>query len=229
MPNCPIQDSTVVVKEFRGRNGREDEKLKSEVLHEANVIANLGDHQGLPFLFGVQTKTVPYGVVLQFLGTKEHSLTVWRAASKKKLDNNELMSVLDNVAEALQHIHCKGYLHNDLKANNVVLERRYARQYNAVIIDFGKSTKIDSPEPKKTLSKSEQKIYRQTYPHIAPEIVSGQATASNASNVYSFGRLIEFVCQKALLNLGAKRSFLKNLALSENAVSRPQLTEFVFN
>ena len=58
-----------VIKEFRGRNGREDEKLKNEVLHEANVIANLGDHQGLPFLFGVQTKTVPYGVVLQFLGT----------------------------------------------------------------------------------------------------------------------------------------------------------------
>ena len=138
------------------------------------------------------------------------------------------MSVLDNVAEALQHIHCKGYLHNDLKVNNVVLERRYGRQYNAVIIDFGKSTTIDSLEPK-TLSKSEQKIYRQSYPHIAPEIICGQATASTASDVYSSGRLMGFLCQKADLNLGAKRSLLKNLALSENAVSRPQLTEFVFN
>ena len=139
------------------------------------------------------------------------------------------MSVLDNVAEALHHIHCKGYLHNDLKANNVVLERRYGMQFNAVIIDFGKSTKIDSPAPKKTLSKSEQKMYRQSCPHIASEIVSGQATASTASDVYSFGKFIEFVCQKADLNLGTKRSLLKNLALSENAVSRPQLTEFVFN
>ena len=66
---------------------------------------------------------------------------MWRATSKKKLGNDEWMSVLDNVAEALQHIHRKGYLHNDLKANNVVLERRYGRQYNAVIIDFGKKYK----------------------------------------------------------------------------------------
>ena len=73
------------------------------------------------------------------------------------------MSVLDNVAKALQHIHFKGYLPNDLKANNVVLERRYDMQFNAVIIEFGKSTKIDLPEPKKTLSKLEHKIYRQTY------------------------------------------------------------------
>ena len=124
---------------------------------------------------------------------------------KEETEQRQWMSVLDNVAEAVQHIHCKGYLRNDLKANNVVLEKRYGKQYNAVIIDFGKSTKIDSPEPKKTLSKSEQKIYRQSYPHVAPKIVFCQATASTASDVYSFGRLMKFVCQKADLNLGAKR------------------------
>ena len=81
-----------------------------------------------------------------------------------------------------------------------MLEGGDGRQYNAVIMDFGKSTKIDLPEPKKTLSKSEQNNYRQSYTHIAPEIVCGQATASTASDVYSFGRLMEFVFQKADLN-----------------------------
>ena len=80
------RDWVVVVKEFRSRSGLTDEKLKREVLHEAKVIANLGDHEGLPFLFGVQTKKAPYGIVLQFLGTKEQSLTLWHAVFKKKLN-----------------------------------------------------------------------------------------------------------------------------------------------
>ena len=71
-----------MVKEFRGRNGQQNEKLKREVMHEANTIADLGGYQGLSFLFGVQAIIAPYGVVLQFLGTKDHSLTIWRAASK---------------------------------------------------------------------------------------------------------------------------------------------------
>ena len=153
------RDWTVVVKEFRSRSRRED--VKGEVLHEAKVLAKLGDHQGLPFLFGVQTKVKPYSIVLQFLGTKEHSLTVWRAVFKKKLSCDEWIRVLDSIAETLHHIHSKGYLHNDLKANNVVLEVRYGMQVNPVIIDFGKSTKINSLKlKKKTLSKSEQNIYR---------------------------------------------------------------------
>ena len=46
-------------------------------------------------------------------------------------------------------------------------------QFNPVFIEFGKSTKV-TRRSKKAPSKSEQKI--------APEIVSGQATASTASS-----------------------------------------------
>lgn len=53
-------------------------------------------------------------------------------------------------------------------------------QFNPVFIDFGKSINVNSPKQKKTLSKSEQKM--------APEIDSGQATASTASDVYSFSK-----------------------------------------
>jgi serine/threonine protein kinase len=180
-------------------------------------------------LFGVQTKKAPYGSVLQFLGTKEQSLTLWRAAFKKKLNIDQWLLVLDRVAEALQHIHSRGYLHNDLKANNVVLEMRYGSRYNPVIIDFGKSTRINAPKPKKCLSPADQRMYRQTYPHIAPEIVSGKGTSSTASDVYSFANLIEFVRLKAELNLGAQRVLLKNLGLSEMPDKRPKLYEFILN
>ena len=92
---CPIErfKADGESKEFRGRNGRQHEKLKREVMYEAITIADLGVYQGLPFLFGVQAKITPYGVVLQFLGGKDHSLAMRRSALKKKLSKNELMSV----------------------------------------------------------------------------------------------------------------------------------------
>ena len=68
------------------------------------------------------------------------------------------------IGKAMLHVHSKGYLHNDLKANNVVLEKKDGR-FNPVIIDFGKSLKVDSPRAKrKPVSKAEQKAYRERLP-----------------------------------------------------------------
>lgn len=77
---------------------------------------------------------------------------------------------------------------------------------------------------KKSMTKSEQKIYRQSFPHIAPEIINGTRTQTIASDVYSFAKLVQFLCDKeAVKNLGAEREILKNLALSEDPEARPQL------
>ena len=151
---------------------------------------------------------------------------IYRAAYKNLLNNEQWKSVLDSAGEALQHIHFKRYLHNDLKANNVVLEDR-SHLSNPVIIDFGKSTKINDPKKKKCMSKAEQRVYRQIYPHIAPEIVSGSRNASIASDVYSFAKLIQFLCDKDVLNVGAEGQILKNLALSEDPDVRPHLNALI--
>ena len=130
---------------------------------------------------------------------------------------------MKNVGEALQHVHIKGYLHNDLKVNNVVLEDK-SRHVNPVIIDFGKSTKINAPTKKKSMTKADQKLYWQSFPHIAPEIVNGTRTQTIASDVYSFAKLVQFLCDKETLqNLGAEAEILKNLPLFEDPEARPQL------
>ena len=109
----------------------------------------------------------------------------------------------------------------------MVLEKKDGR-FNPVIIDFGKSLKVDSPRAKrKPVSKAEQKAYRERYPHIAPEIVSGTGTESYASDVYSFGKLVEFLFSKRVLSLGAQRVMIMNLARSENPDVRPQLVELI--
>ena len=217
----------VVVKEFKVFTAESTEKRKRDVQREAKVIESLGDHRGLPLLFGMQTSQIPYSLVLQFHGDKERSLTVYRAACKKKLSPDEWKGVISRITEALHHIHGKGFLHNDLKANNVILEKR-EDGYNAVIIDFGKSSKIDEPKKKKKLSKADQKLFRQSYPYIAPEIVSGAGNPTTASDVYSLGHMVNVIRNKTGLVLSAEFVILVNLALSENPEARPNLLDFVF-
>ena len=76
------------------------------------------------------------------------------------------------------HIHARGSLHNDLKANNVVID---GAENKPVIIDFGKSCKIVKArlrKPKVNIKKATKK-----FPHIAPEIHCGEKH-SVASDVF---------------------------------------------
>ena len=84
------------------------------------------------------------------------SLVIYRVASKNKV-TPDVEGAISRVTEALHYIHGKGFLHNDLKANNVVLEKR-EDGYNAGIIDFGKSSKIDEPKKRKKLSRAPESL-----------------------------------------------------------------------
>ena len=179
---------SVAVKEFKPRQTRSQDELKKDVLREAEMIGQLGDHRGLPLLFGVITKSPPLRLITQFHGEKNSCTTLHKAFKKLKLDKPSWQGILVNISEALGHIHKAGVLHNDLKSNNVVLEKR-GEQWNPVVIDFGKARLIANPKPLMSLSSSAQEEYRRSYPHIAPEIVSGKGQQSVASDVFSFGRI----------------------------------------
>ena len=220
----------MAMKELKvcGHSEQEIAQQRKEVIHEATVMLRLGDHCGLPLLFVIQSKVTPFRIVMQFQGINNKSLTIRRTVRKIKLSNEEWKSVVDLVGRALQFIHAKGVLHNDLKGDNILLERR-KNYYNPVIIDFGKSTFIGvTHEQKRLMSTKEQKEYMKKYPHVAPEIVSGRASYSIASDTYSFAKVIDFLCDKAGLNLGsAKRVLAKHCALGANPAERPPIKELI--
>ena len=220
----------VAVKELKvlGQSQQEIAQQRKEVIHEATIMLRLGDHRGLPLLFGIQSKVTPFRIIMQFHGINDKSLTIRRAVRKIKLSNEEWKTVVDLVGRVLQFIHSKGVLHNDLKGDNILLERR-EKHYNPVVIDFGKSMFIDErPERKMCMSTKEQKEYIKKYPHVAPEIVSGRSFYSIASDTYSFAKLIDFLCDKARLNLrSAKRVLAKHCALGANPAERPPINELI--
>ena len=83
------------------------------------------------------------------------------------------------IAAGLSHIHGKGILHNDLKADNVALSDCLPASNEApvprlwpTIVDFGKA--CPSEKGKMYVLGSRQKeMYRSRFSHIAPDLVDG--------------------------------------------------------
>ena len=69
------------------------------------------------------------------------------------------LSIPKCVVEALSHVLKAGVLHNDLKSDNFVLEKRH-HLCNPVIIDFGKARFITKPKPLVSLSTLVQERYK---------------------------------------------------------------------
>ena len=215
---------SVAVKEFKPRQTRSQDEIKKDVLREAGIIGQLGDHRGLPLLFGVITKSPPLRLITQFHGEKNSCTTLHKAMKKLKLDKPSWQGIVINISEALGHIHKAGVLHNDLKSNNVVMEKR-GEQWNPVVIDFGKARLIANPKPPMSLSPSAQEEYRRSYPHIAPEIVSGKGQQSVASDVFSFRRIALKILNLLPTATALSLKLAKELT-SDAPAKRPRLTEF---
>ena len=158
--------------------------LQREAKHEANVLLRLGDHPGIPFLFGVCLKEKPVSIVMKFHGDGKDSLTVYKAAKNSLIsEKKEWNTILCETADALVHVHCCGYAHNDLKSNNVVLEKREDEQLHPVIINFGKSVlliKAKNPTAKPMHVRDQ---YKDSY--MAPELVDGTEKPSAKSDIYA--------------------------------------------
>lgn len=74
----------VVVKKMIHRNTERDKlRAKREVVHEAEVLTALAEHEGLPMLIGITTANEPYCLVTQFHSVIEPSVTLHQAANSK--------------------------------------------------------------------------------------------------------------------------------------------------
>lgn len=89
-------------------------------------------------------------------------------------------AVLQDILDGVDYLHHRGIIHNDLKPDNIIVTGNGA----ARIIDFGLSASSDS-------------IYRGciggTIGFSAPEILNGSGPSMTTSDIYSIGRLIEYL------------------------------------
>ena len=220
---------SVVVKELRvkqlQRESREEAeaRVSEELVYEARILNKLGDHPGLPLLFGVRRERAPYRLIMQFHGNQDGSSHTISTALVKRLipDKVTWTNIIVKTAEALSRVHEKGFLHNDLKSNNVVLDNKNG-VFNPVVIDFGKSVPMSGARGPKFLSAERQKQYAKDFPHI----VGGLEGQSIASDIFSLAKLGERIFLKA--ELGSLPLVLVQ-ALNVDPTKRPALDKIVEN
>lgn len=216
---------TVAVKEYRMKSKSVDE-VKRALLHKARMINHLGDRWNVPLLFGAVTKGEKLQLITQFHGEKGESVTLSKAFKKKKLDKPQWLDILKRICEGLSHVHNRQILHNDLKSNNVLLEKQMESQWNPVIIDFGKARFITDPKPIMSLTASSQESYKRRYPHIAPEIVAGSGRQSVSSDVFSLGKILLEILN-SLPTATATSLKISKRAILDNPGKRPSIDQIL--
>lgn len=197
-----VVSKNFIVKASRGETpGQAEDRVRQELIYEARIIRNFGDHPGVPLLFGVCSERAPFRLIMQFHGDRRNhkSLTIHHALSNGTVsDRATWIDIIRKFAIALIHVHDVGFLHNDIKANNILLDI-IDGAFNPVIIDFGKSLPMDGAKGPRVMSQDKQKKYMQDFPHIAPEIVTGKSGQSHKRDTYSFAKVAKSIFRKAKL------------------------------
>lgn len=175
-------NTLVVVKEMKYHSYK-------ALMHEAKIMQLVSSSPRFPFLFGVQTKPTS-SIVMQFIGNVElrKSSTLYQVAAdkseefvqvKNSMTKRDWVHICQDITEGLQHLHSTGLLHNDLKNNNVLIDKK-----RGFLIDLGKASDFSSPPPAKK--------YGTHHSYIAPEILKG-SYCTYESDIFSLGQVFNFI------------------------------------
>ncbi|KAL5010909.1 hypothetical protein ScPMuIL_013214 [Solemya velum] len=198
---------TVVVKEYI--NGKSS---PNAILREAIALQRLYPTGFVPKCFGVTKTAAGVAIVQEFFGggTTLHSLLY---ESGHSLNQSMWVGMCFQLTFALQRVHEDGFLLNDIKADNVLVDcSRPGGNLNIRFIDMGHAAKVPiefhvSPEK------------RQQPSHYAPEVLCGCPT-SISSDIYSLGCIFQCIDQEVgIPQLG----LLAQSCLSPNRDERPPI------
>lgn len=107
-------------------------------------------------------------------------------AREGPFDGRFIRSVAEEILSALEAAHAVGIVHRDVKASNVLLQRRSGDELRAVVMDFGFARALEHPQGS-TLSADGAILGTPAY--MAPEQLTGQ-DVTPATDIYAVGVLL---------------------------------------
>ena len=160
-------------------------------------------HPNLPWLYGVVYQ--PSIIILSLHTINNSSITMHSIlhGATLPLSADDWKKIIYGVILATDYLHNKSILHNDVKANNVVIQK-VGCEINSILIDLGKGCFLAHGKIYH-MSDAKRREYKKKYLHIAPDLVDGHCNQSKNSDTYSFGRLIKQI-NDVQLNLPALNS-----------------------
>ncbi|HDP94715.1 MAG TPA: serine/threonine protein kinase [Candidatus Aminicenantes bacterium] len=156
-----------------------DENFSRRFLKEAETAANL-NHPNIVTIYDVGQAGENYYMVMEFLdGTLKERIRQTRKEKGKGLDPEEAMRVLESMAQALEYAHSQGYIHRDIKPDNIM----FRNSETPVLVDFGIAKAIGTTTK---LTKTGMSIGTPHY--MSPEQIRGLEVDGRA-DLYSLGVL----------------------------------------
>jgi serine/threonine protein kinase len=176
---------------YRAYHQRLDRDVAIKVLHaafqadadfqarfdrEAKIVARLEHPNIVPVYDFDEHNGQPYLVMKHLEGQ-----TLKDVLDQRTLTLDEIVRILDAVADALTYAHEQGVLHRDVKPSNIILDERG----NPYLTDFGLARIVQTGES--TLSAG---MIVGTPNYVSPEQAEGESEISEKSDVYSLGVLL---------------------------------------
>ncbi|XP_072177848.1 uncharacterized protein [Diadema setosum] len=225
----------VAIKEpFRSNNHASPGELVDELKEtrrrankEALVHHLLSDSPYFPRFLGTLDNGNDLCLGVQFVGDSETGLS-YPLLNPPPLSTKDGLHIAEDVVKGMMELHENGLLHNDMKSDNVLLERRGGR-YRGVIIDFGMVSSMTSPLQMSGLPEAVKFAYLQgdEADYLAPEIVLDEEQTSVHSEIFSLGVILTDIAQVLDDSRSPTVQELSSLGMRcriRNPESRPSLT-----
>ena len=168
----PELEREVAVKVLHKRVA--EARLKDRLLREGRALARVR-HPNVVSVLSVETNSDQIALCMEFV----HGETLEDGLERGPLSAREATLVCQDVCRALAAVHLAGFVHQDVKARNVMREKAG----RIVLMDFGAGQDVSQ------LAVFGKARVAGTPLYMAPEVLAGQ-TPSPTSDVYSVGVLL---------------------------------------
>ncbi|MEG3863080.1 bifunctional serine/threonine-protein kinase/ABC transporter substrate-binding protein [Microcoleus sp. herbarium12] len=146
---------------------------------EAQVLTRLGTHSQIPELFKSFEKSGKFYLIQEFIegDTLSKELRIGN-----RLQENEVINLLQEILEILNFVHGEQVIHRDIKPANIIRRRRDGK---LVLIDFGAVREISTLE--ESAGSMNPTISCGTPGYMPPE--QGNRQARFSSDIYAVGKI----------------------------------------
>lgn len=152
---------------------------------EVQLLKLLSGHKNIIELLGYECEIGSHFYIMPAADT---NLFDYIQTYNNSLEMGERIKMFDQVLDAIKFAHSKGILHRDISPRNILLFEE-AEEYKVKVSDFGlgKNLRSDSAFTRSVIAS-----YGQLY-YVAPEQFDRLKDATIRSDIYSLGRLLDFI------------------------------------